>query len=252
MSILNDDNIDPVLHPVRVKLYPDHLRKVDGEYIARVITEKTLSIEDICSSMKARGGFTGDYWNLVRCVRGYFDEAAYQLCDGFAVTNGYFTIHPHIGGAFKSIREAHDHKKHPISFRLGVCTKLNDLAKNIKVIVDGLADTNGSIKSFTDIEEGFLNDLFIPGHPFTICGRKIKLAGEDPCVGLYFVPVDDPSKAVKVTRLAVNSPSKLIGIAPDTGYQFNRIEIRTQYSSSTVRFLKAPRTITSDFTLEAV
>jgi hypothetical protein len=71
-----------------------------------------------------------------------------------------------------------------------------------------------------------------------------------PGVGVFFVPVDDPSKAVKVSRVAENTPSKITGIAVDTGYAYNRIEIRTQFAGSGANFLKTPRTITSNFVLE--
>jgi hypothetical protein len=69
-------------------------------------------------------------------------------------------------------------------------------------------------------------------------------------VRVFFVPVDDPSKAVKATRIAENSSSKIIGVCPDISYAFNRIEVRTQYTGSSATFLKAPRIITSAFTLE--
>jgi len=69
-------------------------------------------------------------------------------------------------------------------------------------------------------------------------------------VGVYFVPEDDPAQAVKVTRIAENGASKIIGIAPATGHMHNRIEVRTQYSGSGAIFLKTVRAITSGFTVE--
>ena len=92
--------------------------------------------------------------------------------------------------------------------------------------------------------------MYVPGNQFVIHGHKLKAAGDDPGVGVYFVPVDDPAQAVKVTRIAENSPSKIIAIAPGTGHMHNRIEIRTQYSGSGSTFLKTVRTIASGFTVE--
>jgi hypothetical protein len=63
------------------------------------------------------------------------------------------------------------------------------------------------------------------------------------------VPIDDPSAAVKVTRIMENHPHKIIGIAPDTGHQYCRLEVRTQYSASNT-LLKTPRVISSPFVLE--
>ena len=245
------NNLNMILHNIRIKLYPNHLPKVEGSYIARTNNEKTLTIEDVCTAMKTRGGFTGSYETLLENVRQYYDEVAYQLCDGYAVTNGYYYIYPNIGGTFNSVTEIHDHKKHPISFRFGMRGKLRKLIEDIAVEVEGIADGSGYIDSFIDFEEDSFNSLFLPGNQFAIHGHKIKLAGDDPGVGLYFVPVDDPSKAVKVTRLAENSPSRITGIAPNTEHAYNRIEIRTQYSGATNRTLKKPRIIKSTFVLEA-
>jgi hypothetical protein len=74
--------------------------------------------------------------------------------------------------------------------------------------------------------------------------------GNNPDVGLYFVPVENPSEAVKVTRIAENTASKIIGIAPQTEYQQNRIVVKTQYSGSGSTLLKEPRTIQSAFIIE--
>ena len=69
---------------------------------------------------------------------------------------------------------------------------------------------------------------------------------------MYFVPIEDPSKAVKVSRLAESHLARITGIAPDTEYMYNKIEIRTQFAGSSALLRKAPRVITSSFTLEAV
>ena len=248
----NTNDLKMVLHRIRIKLYPNYLQNIEGAYIARTNNEKTLTVKDVCTALKTRGGFIGNYEILLENVRQYYDEVAYQLCDGYAVNNGYYSIHPNIGGTFNSVNEAHDHQKHPISFRFSARSKLRELANNIVIIVEGLADGSGYIDKFIDFEEDSINSTFLPGNQFAIHGNKIKVSGEDPGIGVYFVPKDDPSKAVKVTRLAENNPSKITGIAPNTEHIYNRIEIRTQFTGATDKYLKKLRTITSGFILEAV
>ena len=248
MSIIND--IKEVLHKIRVKLYPNYLPNVEGAYIARTDSEASLNVDKVCAALKNRGGYGGDYEDLVEGIKQFFDEAVYQLCDGFAVNMGYFSIHPNVGGTFNSVNDIHDHKKHPITFRFRTLPKLRRLAELIGVEIEGIADPSGWIDEFHDTDEDSINTLYIPGDQFVIHGHKIKIAGDDPGVGLFFVPVNDPSKAVKVTRIAENTPSKIIGIAPQTEHLHNRIEIRTQFSGSGVTFLKSIRTITSGFVLE--
>ena len=175
---------------------------------------------------------------------------AFHPVTGFAVNNGYYSIYPNIGGTFNSVNEAHDQAKNPISFRFGIRSGLSKLIDKITVDITGLADTSGWIDQFVDTDEDSVNTLYTAGDQFIIRGHKIKVAGDDPTVGVYFVPVDDPSKAAKVTRIAENNPSKIIGIAPKTEWVENRIEIRTQYAGSANTTLKTPRVITSSFILE--
>jgi len=40
------------------------------------------------------------------------------------VSNGYYSIHPNIGGTFDNVNEAHDHIKHPIFFRFRTLGKM--------------------------------------------------------------------------------------------------------------------------------
>ena len=248
MPIIN--NVNEVLHRLRVKLYPNYLHNVEGAYIARTDSEASLSIEQVCAALKNRGGYGGDYEDLVEGVRQFFDEAAYQLCDGFAVNTGYYSVHPNVGGTFNSTSEIHDHSKHPITFRFRTGKKLRRLIEHIAVDIEGIADTAGYIDEFIDADEDSINAHYYPGNQFILHGHKIKAVGDDPDVGVYFVPVNDPSKTMKATRLAENSPTKIIGVAPGTGASPVRIEIRTQYSGSGSGFLKTVRTITSGFTLE--
>jgi len=82
-------------------------------------------------------------------------------------------------------------------------------------------------------------------------GHKIKIAGDDPAVGVYIVPVENAAAAKKVKRIAENTSGKIIGIVPEsTGHFLNRVEIRTQFAGSGSITLKSPRVITSSFILE--
>jgi len=238
------------MHKMRSKLYPNYLPGGEGTYIARTANEAAVTIEDICAAMKNRGGYDGSYEDALQTVKHFYMEMMYQLCDGFSVNTDYFTIHPNIGGTFHSDKEIHDHKNHPITFRFQSLKAMRDLRKSIEVIIEGIADTQGWIAEFIDTDENSTNSIFVPGDQFVITGHKIKVAGDNPNIGVYFVPVDNPSEAKKVLRIAENTSTRIIGISPDTTHARNRVEIRTQYNGSTSSFLKAPRTITSSFILE--
>jgi hypothetical protein len=241
------------MHKIRAKLYPNYLPGSEGTFIARTANEAAVTIEDICASMKKRAGYAGAFEECVQTVKHFFLEMEYQLGDGFSVNTGFFTIHPNIGGVFQSDKEnSNDTEKHPVTFRFQALKPMLKLRDSIEVIIEGYADTQGWISEFVDLEENFINTQFLPQNMFAISGHKIKIAGDDPSVGVYFVPAEDPSKAVKVARLGENTASHISGIAPNTGYIYNKIEIRTQFSGAVNTPLKTVRVITSSFTLEQV
>jgi hypothetical protein len=241
MAFINQ--VNEVLHRIRVKLYPNFLPKGEGTLIARTINEATLSVEEVCAALKNRGGFTGSYDDLVEHTKQFLDEAAYQLCDGFAVNTGYFSIHPNVGGTFEKVTEGHDTEKHPVTFRFRTRSPLRALAKYIVVEVDGLADVTGYIDEFVDVSTEAVNETLTPGGQFGISGHKIKVVGDDPKVGVYFVSATDAGQRVKVSgHLAENTTSKLIGVIPALAAGMWKVDVVTQFASGGT-LLKEPRTI---------
>ena len=148
------------MHKMRAKLYPSYLPGTEGKFIARTINESAATIEDICAAAKNRGGYDGSYEELVKAVKHFQKETAYQLADGFTANLEYYTIHPNIGGTFSSENEAHDHKAHPITFRFQELKAMRDLRNLIEVVIDGVADTKGYIMDFIDIGTGAVNETF--------------------------------------------------------------------------------------------
>jgi len=251
MQIKNQ--IDDVLHRIRVKLYPNHFTNVQGKYLARTDNEASLDVKQVCGIAISRGGVHNvDLDDFIEYVNQYNAEVAYQLCDGYAVNNGYYSIHPGISGTFNSEKDIHDHKKNPVRFKFRVLSGMRRLIPFINVDIEGIANVGGYIDEFIDFDEHSVNTLYAPGDQFILHGYKIKLAGNDPGVGLFLVPVDNPSAAVKITRTGEITASKITGIMPASTYNKNRIEVRTQYSGASNKLLSTPRIITSPFILEQV
>jgi hypothetical protein len=239
MSIIN--NVTESFHRIRVKLYPNYLPHVEGAYIARTDNEASLAIEDVCAALKNRGGFTGSYDDLVEHVKQFFDEAAYQLCDGFAVNTGYFSVHPNVGGTFDKATAGHDAGRHPVTFHFRTRSPLRALARHIVVEVEGLADVTGYIDECIDIDADAINETLTPGDMFVISGHKIKVAGDSANIGIYFVSAVDADQRVKAGgHLAENTGSKLIGIVPALSAGTWKVEVVTQYTGATNTFLKKP------------
>jgi hypothetical protein len=234
-------------------LYPNVFNQngEKGGYFARTANDSTLGVTEICTSMRDRGGFSGNLQEAIDHVRQFHDEMIWLLCDGFAVNTGYFSIYPKIGGTFKSPKETHDPEKNPISFKYRSLNPLLKLIGHIAVEVGPVADTNGSITSFTDVTAGAVNETVSGGDQFVIEGDRIRVAGDDPSCGVYFESPELEQRIKVKENFAENSPSKIIGVVPmlivPRSY---RVVIVTQFSSGSY-YLKEPRTVASKFTLSA-
>jgi hypothetical protein len=238
------------MHKISAKLYPNHLKGGEGTYLARNANEGTVTIEDICAAMKNRGGYDGSYEDALQTTKHFFKEMLYQLCDGFSVNTGYFTIRAHIGGVFRTVKETFDTKKHPVSFRFQTLKSMRDLRETIEVIIDGHIDDPAYITEFNDMEENSSNSIFMVGNVGEILGHRIKIEGPDSRVGLFIAPVDNPANAVKVSRVVENTASRVLFVFPQPAHTDNRLEIRTMYSGSGIKPLSELRVITSPFILQ--
>jgi len=237
------------MHSIEAQLYPNHLQG-DGTYIARNTKEKTIGIEAICAAMKNRGGFDGSYDEAVKTVRHFFKEMMYQLCDGFSINLGWFTVNVSFSGVFHTVNEPFAPPKHKVTFKFHMLKTMRKLTDLIEVTVNGHVEEPAYISEFVDMEEDMTNSLFVPGHGFTIHGHNIKIEGTNPDIGVYFRDETDHNKVVHVDRILENTPSKIVGIAPSPLTTKSQIIVITQYTGGTP--LKDIRIITSPFTVEEI
>jgi hypothetical protein len=195
--------------------------------------EPVLTVEEVCAKLKERGSYTGSYEDLVKHVKLFFNEMSFQLFDGFAVNTGYFSVHPVVDEDSSSIKSR---------------TLLRRLAKAIVINVEEKAN-RGYIKYFTDTGTGMVNERITPGSLFIAAGSKIKVEGNNPDCGVWFVSMVDASLRFKVSKaLEDNTSEKVSGIIPVIPAGKYTVEIKTQYVEKGV-LLKEPRTIKGGFAL---
>jgi hypothetical protein len=122
----------------------------------------------------------------------------------------------------------------------------------IEVQINGVAKEANLIARFYDLISETENEFISPKGQFIIEGARIKIAGDDPECGLYFVSLHYPDKVEKISpkQLAVNTPSKLVGVfRPDfdvLGGEEWKVVVKTQFGGSNSKLLKEPRSIEFD------
>lgn len=233
--------MENILHRVKANLYDNVLTDDPNDFVARVISERTLSTADICKSAVTRGGAATTAEAMEHNVTLFLKEMAYQLCDGYSVNTGYFTASTLIKGVFNSPSETFNTDKHSIIFQFNQGETLRKELSAIQVEMKGVADSSLSIEQVMDVKTGSVNDLLTPNRNLKIKGYKLKLVGDKPEVGVYFIN-ESTSVRIKVdpTDIVTNNPSELVIVTPALVAGTYWLEVTNQYSGK--QDLKEPRT----------
>ena len=125
--------------------------------------------------------------------------------------------------------------------------EMRDALATVGVEVLGVKEGGGaSIGLVTDTYTGEANGYISAGEDILIEGTKIKVAGDDPSCGVYFINRDDDTSYKVERRLTQNDPSRIIARVPaELAPGAYTLRIITQYSNSAV-LLKEPRTLEYD------
>lgn len=235
-----------ILHKIKANLYPNLLTEDPNDFSARVISERTLNVKEICKEAVGRGGAATTSEAMEHNVNLFFKEMGYQLSDGYSINTGYFVANTLIKGVFNSPTETFNTDKHAIMYQFNQGDLLRKELSTIGVVINGVGDSSISIAEVMDVKTGSVNDLLTPNRNLRIKGYKLKLAGDNPAVGVYFVN-QTTSERIKVdaSEIVTNNPVELIIITPELASGTYLLEVVSQYSGGGA-MLKDPRTSALD------
>ena len=230
-----------ILHRITAYLYENFLTENPDDYAARVASERSLGTGQICESAVNRGSANIPAAAMQHAVEEFLKEMAWLLCDGYSVNTGYFTVSPSIKGVFYSPNEQFDPRRHTLLFQFNQGEKLRKELPAIEVRILGVADSGIGIVQVTDVKSGSVNDLLTPNRTLKIAGSKLKLVGEHPSVGVYFVDRTTGERfRVDPSDIVINNPSELIVTIPELVAGAYTLEVTSQFGGTLP--LKEPRT----------
>ena len=230
-----------ILHLIKAWLYSNFLTDNPDDFTARVVSERSFGVEQICESAVRRGGADIHAAAMQHAVEEFLKEMAYILCDGFSVNTGYFTATPLIKGSFDAPNEQFNPGKHSVLFQFNQGEKLRKDLSGIEVQILGVADSGVNIYQVIDVKTGSINDLLTPDRTLKISGHKLRITGDHPTVGVYFINEESGVRVkVEPSDMIVNNPSELIVQIPALPTVRYTLEAITQFSGAVP--LKSPRT----------
>ena len=233
-------------HTIKAYLYDNLLTPDPNDFTARVSSERSLSVADICHSAATRGGADVSDAAMSHAVELFLKEMAYRLCDGFAVNTGYFTAVPVVRGVFLNPNETFDPQRHTLQFQFTQGELMRREIEDVEVKIMGVAETGLYIGQVEDMKSRTVNEVLTPGFNLRVTGTKLRVVGDKPGVGIFFRETAT-NTATKVDEgdIVVNNPSELMIIIPTLPAGTYQLEVTTQYSTGN-KLLKEVRSAVFD------
>jgi hypothetical protein len=228
-------------------LEDNELTEKPGDYRAQVINVTSHTQNDIVERvMKIGAGLT--HSDIAAVLEAEKQVIADIIAEGGEVNTELFNAFPSVSGVFDTPDEPFDHSKHKVRINLhpGVvlCSAVSQVKpKRVAAILTGTV-----ITAVTDLKTGAVNGTLTPGRDVKLSGVKLKIAGTESEVGLYFVPTGGGAEVkVDPSDIVVNNPSELIAVIPSLSAGTYRVKIITQYAHG--KLLKVPHTFVFDKSL---
>ncbi|MCD8183286.1 MAG: DUF4469 domain-containing protein [Bacteroides sp.] len=180
---------------------------------------------------------------MAASVNLYHEVLSELAMNGYSINTDFCRIVPQLKGLAKN--NAWDPETNSIYVSLTQGKKLREAIKDTTVQILGDRQASIYINGTQDVATRATDLSATAGRNFTVLGKNIKLAGDDPSVGITLTAVGSG----EITRLSadmvvVNDPSKVIVLLPsglkDGEYT---LTITTQYTPSKT-LLKTPRQAT--------
>lgn len=207
------------------------------DYTAKTQSLGSYDKEAIITNMLWRGSLL-TRTDIVAVLNGFEESIANIIHDGGTVNTPLFNTSFSISGKFEGGVDNFDHKRHKVNVNLnkGILIR-NAEAKVIPEKTSAIAPQL-QILEVKDSVSGKVNERLTPGGVLQVWGNNIKIAGDHPDCGLYFVP--ESGDTLKAQVIAQNKPSSLIIAIPKLTTGTYTLQLVTQFTNG--HLLKLPRT----------
>ena len=199
----------------------------------------TFDKEAIITRMLSRGTLV-TRTDIVAVLNNFEETIAEILLDGGMVNTPLFNTSFSISGVFDSPMDSFDGNRHKLNINLTKGTLLRDVEKRVKLEKTNAVAPMPMIQEVKDSISGSINDKLTPGGVIELRGYTLKIDGDKPVCGLWFVFEDGTE--TKAAVFIENKPGRVIAMIPALRVGEYNVKIVTQYSGSNL--LKTPKVYT--------
>ena len=249
-----DFKVKDVMHNIIAKFVHAFLPEAKKPFNLRAVHQPELDIHGIASKASVYN-LTTSPKVIEEGMNAGMELIYYLVADGYKVKTPLFNLRMRLPGEYDGSETHMPNGLFPAARMQTSAMFRNYLKDKVKVVLDGIDQTDGYIAEVTDEATGIVDEVLTIGNLITIRGWGLKIDGapeNHDTIGLYFESSDGDHRT-KAEIIAVNEPRTIKAIIPnlpsDTKY---RIIIVTQSSAkTTAHLLKNVRELRSDtiFTL---
>ncbi len=221
----------------------------EDNYSARILTERTINQEELIEKMLSKRNLVSKT-DIVAVLNSYYEEIIQAIEEGDNINLPLINIGYSISGVFETEEQGFNADLHKLHVNINSAKLINDIKQDIPLQRVDAPVTGTQINNIKDITTKNTNGTITSLGLFELNGNCLKVAGDLPEVGLYFI--SDDNTEFKVEHLAQNGYKKIIGQVPQLVTGNYRIRIKTQAAGSGTQFLREIRLADSSFEVNVV
>ena len=227
---------------LNVRLYDNPLTPEINDYTGKVQLNGTLYNTDVARKIvEQRSEFR--YETILNILQIADDVKRTAIATGYSVVDGVSQMRPSVMGRFDGAAASYNPAIHSKSVTMAASAELRKAIAASKVVIMGATTTGPVINRVEDIYTTTDNGVITPGRNLRIYGQRLRIAGDDTAVGVWFVAVGEASERIRLDDrdLVDNDPSKLTLVVPSLAPGGYFVEIVSQTSGNKTTLLKEPR-----------
>lgn len=222
-----------------VDLYDNKLTDKQNDYCGKVNITGTVRNPNIAERIvKARTEYR--YETIVNILDMSDEIKRNAIAEGKSVIDGVGQWILSISGLIDGEQLKFDPTKHKFSVTFTPGNKLLALLKNLSANFR-MAKIGPVVNSFLDSTTKSVNQVLTPNAPAVINGSNLIVKGDDPSVGVYFIPDGVNQTPIKVNLIVTNTKSQIIIQVPNLPDGQYMLSVTTQAGAS-YALVKDPRT----------
>ena len=222
---------------LQYSLEDNPLTERPDDYSAIAHAAGSYMLEDIINAMLSRGTLV-TRTDIMAVLNNFFETTESIIERDGMVNTPLFNTSFSISGVFNGPLDSFDSGRHKLNINISRGIRLRDTEKRVKLEKTNPSVTLPQIQEVKDTASNTVNERLTPNGVIEVRGYTLKIEGEHPNCGLWFV--HENGTETKASQIFENKPSKILSMIPALPQGNYQLKIVTQYSIGG-KILKTPK-----------